>query len=185
MRYCEKCGNEIMDEAVICPGCGCAVMNENSLVQTEVTKSPKTKRKVKKIWIILAAVVLLLGAVAAILFLPRDLKLDDIQQTNVVTAIIRYGLPKKISSNEDGVYLTYEDKVDFYGITPFSFAVYPDENKVVFFFSDDVEAKVYDKIDRYCDFEKNLSNIFHKFSYDNLYITTYDYDGSYINIEIE
>lgn len=25
MKYCTKCGNEIMDEAVICPGCGCRV----------------------------------------------------------------------------------------------------------------------------------------------------------------
>ena len=23
MKYCEKCGNELMDEAVICPKCGC------------------------------------------------------------------------------------------------------------------------------------------------------------------
>ena len=25
MKFCEKCGKEIADEAVICPGCGCAV----------------------------------------------------------------------------------------------------------------------------------------------------------------
>lgn len=25
MKYCEKCGNELLDEAVICPKCGCAV----------------------------------------------------------------------------------------------------------------------------------------------------------------
>ena len=25
MKYCSKCGKEIMDEAVICPACGCAV----------------------------------------------------------------------------------------------------------------------------------------------------------------
>ncbi len=25
MKYCEKCGRELLDEAVICPGCGCAV----------------------------------------------------------------------------------------------------------------------------------------------------------------
>ena len=27
MKYCSKCGKEIMDEAVICPGCGCAQEN--------------------------------------------------------------------------------------------------------------------------------------------------------------
>ena len=25
MAFCSKCGKEIMDEAVICPGCGCPV----------------------------------------------------------------------------------------------------------------------------------------------------------------
>ncbi len=25
MKYCSKCGNELMDEAVICPKRGCAI----------------------------------------------------------------------------------------------------------------------------------------------------------------
>lgn len=25
MKYCSKCGNELMDEAIICPKCGCQV----------------------------------------------------------------------------------------------------------------------------------------------------------------
>lgn len=28
MKYCQKCGKEIMDETVICPGCGCKVEGE-------------------------------------------------------------------------------------------------------------------------------------------------------------
>ncbi len=28
MKFCQKCGKEIVDEAVICPGCGCAVAEE-------------------------------------------------------------------------------------------------------------------------------------------------------------
>ena len=27
MKYCSKCGKEIMDEAVICPACGCSQEN--------------------------------------------------------------------------------------------------------------------------------------------------------------
>ena len=27
MKFCTKCGKEIMDEAIICPNCGCAVAN--------------------------------------------------------------------------------------------------------------------------------------------------------------
>ncbi len=27
MKFCSKCGKEIMDDAVVCPGCGCAQGN--------------------------------------------------------------------------------------------------------------------------------------------------------------
>ncbi|MBP3620855.1 MAG: zinc ribbon domain-containing protein [Lachnospiraceae bacterium] len=30
MKYCQKCGKEIMDEAVICIHCGCAVPGANA-----------------------------------------------------------------------------------------------------------------------------------------------------------
>lgn len=30
MKYCSKCGNELLDEAVICPKCGCPVANLDS-----------------------------------------------------------------------------------------------------------------------------------------------------------
>ena len=34
MKYCSKCGNELLDEAVICPKCGCPVPNaEMNVVQ--------------------------------------------------------------------------------------------------------------------------------------------------------
>ena len=29
MKFCSKCGKEIMDEAVVCPNCGCAVVAPN------------------------------------------------------------------------------------------------------------------------------------------------------------
>ena len=29
MKYCSKCGRELLDEAIVCPGCGCAVSNAN------------------------------------------------------------------------------------------------------------------------------------------------------------
>lgn len=36
MKYCSKCGKELMDEAVICVNCGCAVVNEQTANQTAV-----------------------------------------------------------------------------------------------------------------------------------------------------
>ena len=41
MKYCSKCGNELMDEAVICPKCGCPV--ENSTNQGRDSKLNKVK----------------------------------------------------------------------------------------------------------------------------------------------
>lgn len=37
MKYCSKCGKEIIDEAVVCPGCGCAQGN----VPTNVAQQPQ------------------------------------------------------------------------------------------------------------------------------------------------
>ncbi len=37
MKYCSKCGKEIMDEAVICPGCGCS--QETKTVQNQADSS--------------------------------------------------------------------------------------------------------------------------------------------------
>ena len=43
MKFCEKCGKEIMDEAVLCPGCGCAVKKEAETTKVvEVPKQAKT-----------------------------------------------------------------------------------------------------------------------------------------------
>lgn len=44
MKFCQKCGKELMDEAVICPGCGCAVGNQSfsGKKEDEVPKQAKT-----------------------------------------------------------------------------------------------------------------------------------------------
>lgn len=40
MKYCEKCGNQLMDEAVMCPKCGCAAgKSETAKQQDEQAKS--------------------------------------------------------------------------------------------------------------------------------------------------
>lgn len=45
MKFCSKCGNQLVDEAVVCPNCGCAVVesgataakDENRLVRFLLT----------------------------------------------------------------------------------------------------------------------------------------------------
>ena len=39
MKFCQHCGKEILDEAVICPGCGCSVQPINATQATEVDES--------------------------------------------------------------------------------------------------------------------------------------------------
>lgn len=42
MKYCEKCGAEIMDEAVVCPKCGCSVKSakaEKPAIQLKTNRS--------------------------------------------------------------------------------------------------------------------------------------------------
>lgn len=38
MKYCSKCGKELVDEAIICTGCGCSVQYENHSINKEVKK---------------------------------------------------------------------------------------------------------------------------------------------------
>lgn len=42
MKYCSKCGKEIMEEAVICPECGCAV-EAYAFSKTEADTENNTK----------------------------------------------------------------------------------------------------------------------------------------------
>lgn len=39
MKFCQHCGKEILDEAVICPGCGCSVQATNKTQAAEVDDS--------------------------------------------------------------------------------------------------------------------------------------------------
>ncbi len=39
MKFCQHCGKEVLDEAVICPGCGCSVQAVNHTQAAEVDDS--------------------------------------------------------------------------------------------------------------------------------------------------
>ncbi len=42
MKFCQKCGKEIMDEAVVCPGCGCSIEKATTSAKVAVPKRAKT-----------------------------------------------------------------------------------------------------------------------------------------------
>jgi len=68
MKYCQKCGREIFDEAIVCPGCGCAVGNGE--IKTE--KQTSTFKKNNMQWIIIVSILFLVFAGVAILLLTSD-----------------------------------------------------------------------------------------------------------------
>ena len=37
MKYCSKCGKELIDEAIICTGCGCAVAKPTSFIEDKAS----------------------------------------------------------------------------------------------------------------------------------------------------
>jgi len=61
MKFCEKCGKEIVDEAVECPGCGCAIQNESKLEKKEVAYEDLVKGAATKN--IISAIVIVVGIV--------------------------------------------------------------------------------------------------------------------------
>ncbi len=62
MKYCEKCGNQLLDEAVMCPKCGCEVaMKKPSKQENEKAKN----QVVGAICIIAAAAIVVLTIVLA------------------------------------------------------------------------------------------------------------------------
>ena len=44
MKFCQKCGKEIMDEAVVCPSCGCAIEDKTEAVKVSVPKKAKNAK---------------------------------------------------------------------------------------------------------------------------------------------
>lgn len=48
MKFCQKCGKEIMDEAVVCPGCGCSVEGGSASNIQSSTTAPKLEEGEKR-----------------------------------------------------------------------------------------------------------------------------------------
>lgn len=174
MKFCEKCGKELFDEAVICPGCGCPAQ----ATECTIPKKPREKMKKKtKILIIVSAIVAFLILVAVILFAPRNLKLNNFtQKPNQVQALVTFGLP----TNTEGDEWIYRD-IKIHGI---------EVDMLTIDFKDDVyqildiegSYELYDMIDRKCDYKKDLAGIYDIYSYKDAIITT---DGWWFEIEVD
>ena len=86
MKYCQKCGKEIMDEAVVCPGCGCSVVTSEI---KNVRKSSTFKRN-RILWIITLSIFCVIFAIATVSLLDGvDSNIDMYQYYNSDIGSIR------------------------------------------------------------------------------------------------
>ena len=57
MKYCAYCGNELLDEAVICPKCGCAteLLKKNETTET-ISKGDNNLIKTANVFIVIGCI---------------------------------------------------------------------------------------------------------------------------------
>ena len=67
MKYCEKCGNQLLDEAVMCPKCGCAVAGK----QPTKEQNEKAKNQAKGAIFIIAGIAIIVIFVLLVSFQLR------------------------------------------------------------------------------------------------------------------
>ena len=180
MKSCSKCGKELLDEAVICPGCGCEVKEENAAKPDgSSANAVRKKSHKKKLWLLIPVVLLVVVGILAIMILPHpDLKMKDFKDNGYIGALFNYGIPDRRLDN--GTFV-YENCIEFYGIPVFAFMYEADEGCTMFFDSDHA-SEVEKTISKYCDLEKiGLGAVFIYYSYKDLKITV-DSNHTYVNI---
>lgn len=178
MKFCVKCGKELMDDSIVCPGCGNTVGAAE--VDVKQPKRPKSKKKriICCVLIPIISLVLVVG-VLAILILPHpDLKMKDIQDGGYIDALFRYGIPQNVNSDK-GIWI-YEDCIKFYGIPARAFSYRPGEY-FYFWFGEEYEDDVLDEIRKHCDYEDNFGSKYN-YSYNGMEIIT---DGAYLHISLD
>ena len=109
MKYCVKCGNELLDEAVICPKCGCAadLAQSQSISQNDNDLVNELSNKVKMngiIWLVIGCIQILLGLFVQYVFLIVGI-------LNIVTAISDMNYSKQVITSPVGIYKKFEPLV--------------------------------------------------------------------------
>ena len=142
MKYCQKCGKELADEAVVCVGCGCPVEAPKAAPATKSVNFDFNKileflkaffaDKTKRLIAIIAAAILVLGIFTISIFDRPNLNLNNIQKhTSAFGAVMQFGLPNNeervLTEDDEGNTYLYENCVKFYGIpVEFAYCTYTD-----------------------------------------------------------
>lgn len=76
MKFCTKCGKELHDEAIICPGCGCPatqIRNNTQSTQTHIAEpsqsAPSEKKPVPTFAIVLGIISTVIGSLSILILL--------------------------------------------------------------------------------------------------------------------
>lgn len=100
MKFCSHCGNEIMDEAVVCVKCGCAVnQTSNNRVPQQQNLVQQLSDRVKIngiVWIVIGVVQALIGLYINWVFLI-------VGALNIVTAVQDINYSKAVISSPNGI----------------------------------------------------------------------------------
>ena len=123
MNYCSKCGKELFDEAVICPGCGCAVsgtysyndMNRKQMDSQVLLKQLQRKLKTETqlwMWIGIAQVaigiILFVNALDGEFFIGFPISLFVISIVNLCSSFEIKRFSKSINEKPVGIVRRYE-----------------------------------------------------------------------------
>lgn len=109
MKYCTHCGKELMDEAVVCPGCGCAVGGKNANAGNHATVDRMTLLNTLSqrlqingiIWIVIAAIQILGG-----IFINWFLLIVGV--LNIISSIQDIKYSKTLLENPKGIVAKFE-----------------------------------------------------------------------------
>lgn len=108
MKYCSKCGKELMDEAVICVGCGCAVTGQgqsaySATVDRNVLLNTLSQRLNTNgiIWLVIGILQILGG-----LFINWFLLIVGV--LNIISSVQDMNYSKTVLENPTGIVRKFE-----------------------------------------------------------------------------
>ncbi len=109
MKFCTKCGKELLDEAVICVGCGCAV--ERPAAAPAAVPAGNLLTQLSSRVQVDAIVWLVIGILQIILGFTVDWFILLVGVLNIVLAVQDYTYSKAVLTNPTGIVKKYEPLV--------------------------------------------------------------------------
>lgn len=103
MKFCTHCGKELFDEAVICPGCGCATAAAVPTAAKDdlLTKLSERIKMNSIIWMVIAVIQIIIGLCGT--WLPLIVGI-----LNIISAVKDMNYSKAVLENPNGIVANYE-----------------------------------------------------------------------------